>query len=379
MRGRPALLVVFAGLGALSATWASRIPAVAAHLHLSPGSLGAVLLGPALGLVVSTAGAAAALRRVRPQVVMAAGIIVFAAALAAVAHTASPLAAFALLVAWGAGGGALDVAMNVEAAAVQDLAGRPVMSGLHAAFSVGGLAGAGLGALAAGAHLSVGVHLGVASAVVGAAGLIATAAAPHLGPVPAAGADPGRPRRPPWALATLGVVAFAGLMAEGAANDWSALWLHRDRGASLGTAALGYAAFALAMAVGRLSGDRLTERLGPVRLLRAGATVAAGGFALSLAGGDAATGIAGFAVLGAGLSVVVPLVVSAAAAAGRSGTSVAVVNGSGYVGLMLGPPIIGGVADLTGLTAALVVVVAAAGVAAALAGATRPATGGGSR
>ena len=358
-RARIALILVYLLLGALTATWATRIPAIKAGLHLSSGTLGIALLGPAIGLVASTAPTGAALTRWRPRTVIAVGLVLFAGSLPLAGLAGGTASLFAVLLVWGAGSGVIDVAMNTEAADLQDRAGRPIMSGLHAAYSVGALLGAAIGALAASRGVSVGWHLSAAAtltALAGAGALIILGPAASLAPrTPVAGE-----RRLPhmsWALVALAVVAFGSFMAEGATNDWSAVYLHGSLGASVGFAALGYTVFSLTMAAGRLAGDRLAHAFGPVRLVRISTVVAAAGFGLALASGRPVIGLIGFGLLGTGLSFVVPLVFSAAAKLGAAGPSLALVTSCGYAGLMAGPPLIGGLAEMVGLPTALTVIV----------------------
>jgi MFS family permease len=167
---------------------------------------------------------------------------------------------------------------------------------------------------------------------------------------------------PSWALGALALVAFGCFLAEGAANDWSGVYLHTSLRTSAGVAAVGYAVFASAMAGGRLIGDRLADRFGPARLVRVSAGIAAVGFGAALLIGHPVAALVGFALLGAGLSVVVPLVFTATTALGSTGPSLATVTSCGYLGLLAGPPVIGGLSDAFGLPKALglVIVIAAA-------------------
>jgi MFS family permease len=178
-----------------------------------------------------------------------------------------------------------------------------------------------------------------------------------------------------WALICLAVMSFASFLGEGAATDWSAVYLHSSLGASAGLAAAGYTVFSCTMTGGRLAGDRLAEKFGPARLVRCSAGMAAGGFGAALLAGRVWSALAGFAVLGAGLSVVVPLVFSAAARLGRAGPNLALVTSSGYLGTLAGPALIGGVAQAIGLPAALGIVVILCVLTAALAGVVRPRPG----
>jgi MFS family permease len=300
----------------------------------------------------------------------------FCAATGAVALAPGFLALCALCLAMGAAAGALDVAMNAHGVEVEKRMGRPVLSSFHAAFSLGGLAGAATGALAAGAGLDVRAHLGLAAAATGAVGLLWTR---RLLPA-AADAAPRRAAREPLGdgvarrLAVLGALAFACLLCEGAAADWSALYLDRSLGASAAVAALAYAAFSITMAAGRLAGDGLTARLGPVALVRRGGLVAALGLGAALLIGSPAAALAGFACLGAGLATVIPAVFRAAGTAtAQAGPALAAVSTTGYLGFLAGPPLIGGLAQATSLPAALGLLPALAAVVALGARAVAPA------
>jgi MFS family permease len=169
---------------------------------------------------------------------------------------------------------------------------------------------------------------------------------------------------PPAALIGLGLLTFCALLAEGAVGDWSAVYLRDSLGTTPATAATGYAAFSVAMALGRLLGDRLARRVGAVLLLRLSGTVAAGGLAMSLLVGRPATSLLGFGLVGLGLANLIPVLFSAA---GRtrsmpSGTALAAVATTGYLGYLAGPPLIGLAAEAAGLPAALAIVCVACGL-----------------
>ena len=184
----------------------------------------------------------------------------------------------------------------------------------------------------------------------------------------------GRPFvRPDRRLALLGAVAFCVLLAEGSVTDWSAVYLNEGAGASEGLAAAGLAVFSLTMALGRLAGDPVAERWSAPVVIRAGTLLAAAGLGLGLAVAEPAAGIAGYALMGIGLSACFPLVVAASArgSGDAEAASIALVSGAGYVGLTAGPATIGLLSDAAGLRQALVLVVVLALVAATLAGAAR--------
>jgi hypothetical protein len=212
-------------------------------------------------------------------------------------------------------------------------------------------------------------HFAGAALVLGALGLVIPR---WLLPAEADRPDAPAPplRRPPRRLAALGVVAFCGLFAEGAAADWSAVYLAGPLAAGAGLAALGFAAFSVSMACLRLVGDRFATRWGPVSLTRRGGLLAAGGLGLALVVGHPAVALAGFACMGAGLAAVVPVVFRAAASLPGipAATGIAALTTVGYSAFLAGPPVIGFTAELVGLPVALGIVVVLLGVLVLLAG-----------
>ncbi len=374
-RPQAAVTVVFFLLGGAGATWAARIPAVKAGLHLSAGALGLALLGPAVGSVLAMPVSGAVLASVAPRRVVQIASLAVAGLLPVITVAGSTWQLFAVLAGWGTGIGVIDVGMNTEAARVQDRLGRRIMSRFHAAYSVGGLVGAGLGAAAAASGVSAQANLSIAALVVAIGGLGAAQAFVGEPSLRAGTRQRQRRRRRPqwsWTIMALAAMAFGSFLAEGAANDWSAVYLHSSLGASVGLAAVTYTVFSTAMASGRLVGDHLANRAGPVRLVRLSAGVAAVSFAAALLAGQVWSGLAGFAVLGAGLSFIVPLVFTTASQLGRTGPNLAFVTSCGYTGMLVGPGLIGGLAQAFGLPGALGVVVVASASIAVLAGAIRP-------
>ena len=253
----------------------------------------------------------------------------------------------------GAANGVLDIAMNAQGVAVERGLAKRLFSSLHAAFSFGALFGGAAAAAAASAGIEPLPHLAVNAAVAAAAALVLA-----RGLVRVEG-TPGGPRfaRPSRRLAALGVIAFCALLAEGSVYDWSGVYLSSEAGAAPGVAPLGLAAFSLTMGIGRLAGDAVAERAGSGTVVWAGALVGALGMALALARPLPAFAIVGFALLGAGLSVVFPLTLRAAGVHGDgAGPALAAVSTVGYVGFLAGPPLIGLLADAAGLRAALALV-----------------------
>ncbi len=369
---RLAVLAVFFLNGFAFASWVVRIPAVKEKLSLSEGLLGLALLAIAVGALTAMTAVGWLITRFGSRPVVGMTVLLFCLTLPLPALMPNlPLLVAALFV-FGASGGALDVSMNSQAVAVEKEYGRPIMSSFHAAFSFGGLAGAASGGFIASLGVGVSLHLlGIAALSAVVAGL----AYGFLLPSSVDAGEPGAPAfaRPTKALAGLGIIAFCVLLGEGAMADWSAVYLKGTLETGAGFAAAGYAAFSLAMAFGRLFGDRFTERLGPARLVRLGGALAAVGLGISLAVAQPAIALVGFASAGLGFSIVFPTALSAA---GRTesvapGPALAAVSSAGYFGFLIGPPIIGFVAELIGLGGALYIVAILSAAIVLLAGTVR--------
>ncbi|MET9675462.1 MFS transporter [Streptomyces sp. NPDC006482] len=376
-RLRSALTLFFALDGFLFAGWVVRIPAVKQQTGASAGDLGLALLGVSAGAVVTMTLTGRLCRRFGSHAVTVATAVLLSLSVALPALTRSPLALGLVLLVFGAAYGGINVAMNSAAVDLVTALRRPVMPSFHAAFSLGGMLGAGIGGLLAGS-LSPGTHL-LGLTVVGLA--LTAVAGPvllrHPAPVlPEAlprgpEAEPGKPSGPgkpsPAARRTVivfGVIALCTAYGEGALADWGALHLEQDLGAHPGVAAAGYSVFALTMTAGRLSGTLLLERLGQTRTLVAGGATAAAGMLLGALAPTVWATLLGFAVTGLGLANIFPVAVARAGAVAGPG-GVATASTLGYGGMLLGPPSIGFLADWFSLPVALTTVaVLAAGAAA---------------
>lgn len=361
MKRRLAITAVFFADGALFGTWVSRIPALSDHVHASPGILGLCLLAPATAAVV----AMPLVGRVLPGRSSAAfcrasvaGLMV-AIVLPALAGTVPALAASLLVV--GAVNSTLDLVMNAQGVSIERGMNQPILSSLHAAFSFGGFAGAGLGALAAALDVAPLAHFAFAAVLLGTPVLLATAWLPREDHDADAHAPTLRWRRMPARLALLGIACFFSLLAEGGASDWSAKLVRDDLAGTAALGAVAYAVFSVGMGSGRLLADRLWARWGAAGLLRRSGALAALGFAAGLGAGTVPSAIAGFAALGLGLAGVVPTLFRAGAdhPGVSTGPALAAVSSLGYLGFLAGPPIIGAVAQLTSLRLACGVLVLA--------------------
>jgi fucose permease len=249
--------------------------------------------------------------------------------------------------------------MNNEAARLEMALGKASMSGFHGLYSIGGLAGAGAGALLVGLGSAASWS---AAATLAALGLAAALIRGWYLPPATRPITRLRFTLPSRALLLLGVLAFLCFGVEGAIADWSALFLVTDKAATPTVAAAGYAAFAASMAVMRFVGDRLVARLGKRRaVIFGGLTLAAGG-SLAILTDHPLLSAAGFGLVGVGAANIVPVLLSTAARYPRGSGGVAAVSTIGYLGTLTWPPMIGGIAEAAGLPAALWLI-AGAGVA----------------
>jgi predicted MFS family arabinose efflux permease len=332
------------------ACWAPLVPFAKERLGLDDAMLGVLLLCLGIGSVAAMLVTGALSARLGSRPIILAGGFGVAGVLPLLAIAPTPLTLGLALLAFGAAIGSLDVAMNVHAVEVERDAKRPLMSGFHALFSIGGFAGA------AGMTLMLSLGLSPALVVAAAAALVAlmvAAAAPLLlrSRADAAGPVVALPRGIVLLLAALAAIAF---LAEGAILDWSALLLTDGGLVGLERGGLGYMMFAIAMTAGRLTGDALTTRIGDRAALRWGGCLAVAGFAVLLAAPVAALAFAGLALVGLGSANVVPVLFRQAGrqTAMPPGLAIAAVTTCGYAGVLLGPALIGFVAEGFGLRAA---------------------------
>ena len=360
---RIAVSTFFVLTGFISASWIARIPAAADALDLSTATLGTLLLFVGVGSILAFQIVGRLIERFGSARVTAFFGVIFSLSLSGLALAPAPLALGAALFVYGFTFGATDVAMNAQGVEVERRLHKTIMGSLHGFFSLGALAGAAVSAGVASLGIGLVPHflafsaLGLAVAIWANLGQIPDA----VHPVPEHTAASKRGPRfslPPKSLQVLGVIAFCGALGEGAMADWSALFIHDDLGGSEGVAAFGFAAFSTTMLIGRFAGDRVIERFGRVPVMRAGGVVATIGMFVALLPGSIEAALAGFGVMGLGLSVVIPIAYSAAGSTPGipSGRAVAAVATIGYAGFLAGPPVLGWIAKLTSLQAALLLI-----------------------
>jgi predicted MFS family arabinose efflux permease len=377
--------LVFAVNGFLLASWVSRLPATRDRLGASAAELGLALLAPGFGSLLSMPFSGRWCRRFGSRAVIAATTVVASVTLAALAVVPTLVALGLTLFVWGSFYGSWDVAMNVHGSAVEQRTGREWMPRYHACWSVGGIAGAGCGALAAHAGIPLAVHFGAVAVLCTVLVMVALRSfiedrSPQPERVGAAFHSPregpkqvrDRPRVLTGRLLLVGVVTLCATTLEGAAADWLALYLTDERGATASLAAAGYAVFAVAMAGGRFSGTTVAERLGRHGAVRAGGLVSFAGVLLTVLGPGLVSAYVGAALWALGVCLVFPAAVSAGGEAPeRPADAIAAVTTIGYGGFLLGPPLIGLLAEQAGLGRALLVLLVLAGGITALAPAVR--------
>ena len=371
MTPRLATFSIFVINGAMIGTWVAHIPWLQDHLGISKATLGLCLLCMAVGALVSMPLTGHILDRRSSASVTRVATLIFCLMLPLPLLATSPYMLGAILFVFGASNGAMDVSMNAHGVAVERELSKPIMSSLHGGWSVGGFVSAGVVAVVAAAgvdprleSLLVGVALWLAAL------WITTPVGERIGPLRAAGGGFALPSR---AVMLIGGLCFLVMMTEGGIADWSGIYLRHDAGASAAAAAMAFTGFSLGMAVARLGGDVLNERLGAGRLLRGGMALVALALGGVLLIGETVPAVIGFALCGLGIANAVPLLFSAAGRLEPPGPSLAAAFTLGYTGFIVGPPVIGFLADQVGLPQTLSLLVLAALAVAALGGrATAP-------
>lgn len=363
---RVAVSAYFLAAGVGIGAWAACLPALSVSASLDKRELGIILLCFALGAIVAMMSTGRFVSKHGTAIACALCALIFGTILIVVPHVVGIIWLLALLVFIGGGAfGALDVAMNTEASVLERQSGRHIMSSFHAVFSVGSLVGAGASAQL----LRMGGDMATCLTAAGIATIALAIFAWFWAALPEGPGDEPQAasavllgsvqKRRLWLVGGLG---FLAMMSEGALMDWSAIYLVGTIGTSESVGALGFAVFAAAMAIGRGVGDMATRALGPSMLLSAGAGVVAVALAVALLVETAPVVFVALALCGLGVANIVPAIFSAAGRIGgeAAGMAMSRVSTMGYAGLLVGPPLIGFVAEATTLAISLSMVVAAA-------------------
>ncbi len=358
IKARWAVATIFAVHGLVSGTFASRIPWIKDHLAMSDGQLGLALVMPAVGSLATMPFAGRLVTRFGGRATTRVLISLWGLALIVIPLAPNRWVFMLFLLLAGAAAGTSDMAMNAEGVAVEKALGRSIMSGLHGMWSVGGLVGAGIGAGAAKLGIGAPVNLGV----VGALAMVIGYSAGHwlFAHVPVSNEDGGPrfsfPRGP---VLVIGLIGFCAIVAESASADWAAVYLKDILGASEAGGAMAYAAFAFSMAAGRLAGDFLVARFGSVGTVRVAGLFGVLGGILVVSALAPLLATLGFALIGIGVAVVVPLAFSAAGHTGEHPThAIAGVATVSYGAGLAAPGMIGGIAAVTSLPVSFALVTA---------------------
>ncbi|MFD9245423.1 MFS transporter [Streptomyces sp. NPDC059556] len=348
-RARFAVAAVFCVHGAVTGSFATRIPWIQEHAGVSAGQLGLALAFPALGASVAMPLAGAVSHRFGARTALRGLLTLWTLALTLPSLAPNIWGLCAALFVYGATAGMSDVAMNALGVETENRLGKSIMSSLHGMWSAGALIGSAAGTVAAHLGGDARLHHLIAALVLTALGLVFCQGVLDMRSTPDEEPPP-RFSLPPKSALVIGAIGFCAVFAEGASLDWSAVYLRDELGSSAGLAAASTTAFALTMTVARLAGDRVVDRFGAVRTVRVGGAVATLGGVLVVVAPHAAVAMAGFGLIGLGVAVVVPL---AFAAAGRSGPNpsqaIAGVATITYTSGLIAPSAIGGIADATSL------------------------------
>lgn len=380
VHARTAIYVIFGLAGLAFANWVSRVPAVRDALHLSPGQVGLLLLSVSAGSLIAMPLAGMIVNRIGPARTITASAVLACAGLVTVGFGAGslravPVAALGMLM-FGIGNSVWDVAMNIAGADVERRLNRSIMPRFHAAFSLGTVTGAGLGALASAQHMPLNVHLSIIAVVILAAVLIGVRWVLPLRETTTAGHVEARHPLAAWLeprTLLIGLFTLTLALTEGSANDWLGLALADGYDANHTVSALGFGLFVTAMTIGRVSGTWLLDRFGRVRVLRVTIGLAVLGLLLFTTGTSLVIGMLGALVWGLGASLGFPVGMSAAADdPAKAAARVSVVSSIAYTSFLAGPPLLGLLGDHLGTQHALFAVLGALVVGFAVVGVIRP-------
>ncbi|AXL87565.1 MFS transporter [Streptomyces sp. CB09001] len=348
-RARYAVAAVFAVHGSVTGSFATRVPWIQDHAGVSAGQLGLALAFPALGASLAMPLAGRVTHRFGARAALRGLLALWTLALILPSLAPNLLTLCLALFVYGATAGMSDVAMNALGVEVENRLDKSIMSGLHGMWSAGALIGSAAGTLAAHLGTDARTHHLLAAAALTVAGLVACTWVLDL--QPAEDEDP--PPRfalPPRSALLIGAVGFCAVFAEGASLDWSAVYLRDELETSAGLAAACTTGFTLTMALARLAGDKVVDRFGAVRTVRVSGVLATLGGLLVVVGGHPAVAMTGFALMGLGIAVVVPLCFAAAGRAGSNPSlAIAGVATITYTSGLVAPSAIGGLAQATSL------------------------------
>jgi MFS family permease len=355
---RIAVKIAFFVNGFVFANWGARLPRIQELYQADNGMIGLVLLALSIGAVGAMPFTGWAIIKNGSRMITIVAVIAYCVLVPLIPFMPNVIFLIGLYFLMGIATGVLDVAMNAQAVMVEQIYKKPIMTSFHALFSIGMMLGAWNGALFIDLDYDLGLHLIITSL----ASLVAVAwAARNLindKPDPETIHEGPLFRLPSQALIAIGIITFCGMLAEGAMSDWSVNYMQNIAMANKTLAPIGLSAFATAMTVGRLFGDRIRAKLGDKKMIILGGLISVAGLSLALAWPQPYASIAGFFLVGLGLSSIVPIAYSIAGSNKQlpPGVGLAMVTTVGYAGFLFGPPVIGFIADWQTLRVALGVV-----------------------
>lgn len=357
-RNTRAAVAVFFGInGFVFSGWASRIPQIQDQLNMTEGELGLVLLGMAVGLIMSLPVIGGVVSRYGSARVTTVSGILYALILPLLPLAPLPVILWLVLFFFGSTTGFMDIAMNAQAVEVERRRGRSIMSSFHAVFSMGGLIGAGLSSLLIEMGVDIMIHLLLMAVI---AVIVLAYMSQFLLQEAPSTADNKAPIfvLPTRALLPIGLIGFCSTIGEGSMANWTSVYLKDVVDTSASLAVFGFAGFSLTMTLGRFLGDAFINRFGRVNMVRAGGMLAGIGFLLATIASEPVLAILGFALVGAGLASIIPIAFSVAGNVPGipSGTGIAGVATLSYSGFLAGSPLIGLLADATSLRVSMAVV-----------------------
>lgn len=348
-RIRLAVSLFYFGQGIAFASWASRIPDIKHSLHLSDGQLGSILLALPVGQLLTMVVSGALVTRFGSKRILTITAPLYVLALGNLGLATAPWHLAAFLFLFGVVGNMCNIAVNTQGAEAEKLFGRPIMTSFHGAWSIAGFTGALVGLLMINLHIIPYYHFWVITVLVWLNVLLN-----HKHLVPGKGAVRERKQKfvmPEWSLMQLGIIGFCSMATEGAMFDWSGVYFKEIVKAPTSLVILGYTSFMIMMATGRFIGDKIITKIGRKKTIQFSGLIISTGMFLSVFLPYIVTATIGFMLVGIGVSSIVPTVYSVAGKNGKvaPGIAIALVSSVSYFGFLLGPPLIGGISQISSL------------------------------
>jgi MFS family permease len=348
---RIAVSVFFFCQGICFASWASRIPDIKTALQLSEAGLGSILLGLPIGQLLTMPFSGRAVTRFGSKNVLRIAIVCYCVSLTNIGLVTAPWQLALCLFAFGVSGNMCNIAVNTQGVNAEALYGKPIMASFHGVWSISGFTGALTGLLMMKLEIKPYLHFCIIAAAVVVLSLLFARYLLHTS-VSKAGASFKKLKMPHGLLLQLGIIGFCCLSCEGCMFDWSGVYFKQVVKAEGSLVSLGYAAFMIMMATGRFAGDKLAQKFSRKRMVQASGILIFTGMLIAVLLPQLVTAVIGFSIVGLGVSTIIPLLYSTVGKADlkvSKGMAIATVSSISFSGFLLGPPLIGYIAQLAGL------------------------------